>query len=50
MMAFITGRTIDRFDEFNVNVNTHIGANFCQVDRIIHDDHEIEVITDGNHM
>lgn len=25
------------------------GANFCQVERIRHDSHEIEVITDGYH-
>jgi hypothetical protein len=50
IMAFSTGRTIDSLDEFIINVNTHIGANFCHVDRSIHDDQEIDVITDGNHI
>jgi hypothetical protein len=50
IMALITGRVIDSLDEFIVNVSTHIGANFCHVDRSIHEDQEIDVITDGNHI
>jgi len=33
-----------------MNIMMDSGANFCHVDRIIHDTHDKEDITDGNHM
>jgi len=33
-----------------INIIIPSGANFCQVDRIKHDIHEIDDITDGNHI
>jgi len=34
---------------YKINDRTMIGASFCQVDRIKHDSHEIDIITEGYH-
>jgi len=50
-MAFIGARiNIGGIDLYKIIDRIAIGASFCQVDRIRHDIHEIEVITDGYHM
>jgi len=50
-MALMIGINIIYFiEEYIIKVKIDIGANFCQVDRIIHEVHEIDVITDGNHI
>jgi len=50
-MALMIGINMIYFiEEYIIKVKIDIGANFCQVDRIIHEVHEIDVITDGNHI
>jgi len=50
IMALIMGIIKESLDSGIINVRIVSGANFCQVERIVHDIQEIDVITDGNHM
>jgi hypothetical protein len=36
--------------DFVMNIIIDRGANFCHVDKIKQEIHDIDVITDGNHM
>jgi hypothetical protein len=50
-IALIIGTSIMNFiGENKVKVMIDSGASFCHVERIMHDSHDIDVITDGNHM
>lgn len=49
VIALMHGIIMKVYEVFIINIIIDSGASFCQVDKIIHEIHESDVITEGNH-